>query len=146
MRAHLLMHVCTSAVHFLLLERVFGLSFFTTECVSQGMVPSSGSVGWPIIVCPYRDSAGQPLAIWRGSLVCWLASHLDRSTHTQQPPPRRPKTEALFSMLAEGGLWSRGAPDFTVLQASYAVPLEAKEPQRVSYLKMPQKKALDWRM
>lgn len=77
------MHICTSAVHGLWLECVFGLSFFTTECVSQGIVPSSGSVGWPVIVCPYRDTgAGQPLAIWRGSLVSWLASHLDCSTHT----------------------------------------------------------------
>lgn len=47
--------------------------------------------------------------------------------HTQQPPPWRLKTEALFSMLAEGGLWSLGAPDFTGLQASHTVPLEAKE-------------------
>lgn len=76
-------HVCTSAAHVLLLECVFRLPFSATECVSQGMVPSSGSVGWPIIVCPYRDTgAGQPLAIWRGSLVCWLASRLDSSAHT----------------------------------------------------------------
>lgn len=60
------MHVCTSAV--------------TTECVSRGMMPSSVSEGWPIIV--WNTGAGQPLAIWRGSLVCWLASHLDGSTHT----------------------------------------------------------------
>lgn len=89
------------------------------------------------MVCPYRDTgAGQPLAIWQGSLVGWLASHLDRSAHTHQPPPWRLKTEALFSMLAQGGLWSLRASDLTVLQAPHTVALEVKEPHRLSYLKM----------
>ena len=43
-------------------------------------MPSSVSEGWLIIV--WDTGAGQPLAIWRGSLVRWLASLLDGSART----------------------------------------------------------------
>lgn len=105
-------------------------------CVSQGRLPSLGSVGWPVVVCPYRNTgAGQPQAIWRGSLVCWLASHAWTTAHTQQPPPWRLKTEALGCMLTARD-WCLRDPDFIGLQGSCTFQLEATE--RVSYLKMSQ--------
>lgn len=139
MRALLLMRVCTSAVHFLLLECVFGLSSFTSVC-HRAWCPVQDLWGGPSQCAPtgtLEQDSPQPYGggPWSaGWPVTWTTAH------TQQPPPWRLKTEALFSMLAEGGLQSLGAPDFTGLKASYTVPLQANEPQRVSYLKMPKKK------
>lgn len=70
----LLIHVChPQCIRF----------YFCCSVTSQGTVPRSGFVGWPIVVCPYRDTKpGQPLSICRESLMGWLVSRLDCSTHT----------------------------------------------------------------
>lgn len=105
---------------------------------------SWGGGGQPLhsafIVCPYRDTdAAQPLAIWRGSLVCWLTIFLDCGfTHNNQPPLRRERErESLFSLIPEEGFGRLEAPDFNGSKPLTQSYIEAKEPQRVSYLKTP---------
>lgn len=79
-----LMHICSARlISWVLSYPNHRWRVCVSVCPSQGMVPTLWSVGWPITLCPYRDTGeGQPQAIWQQSLVYWLASHIWTTVHT----------------------------------------------------------------
>lgn len=86
--------------------------------------------GRPVIVCPYRDiDAGQPLAIWRGSLVCWLTSYLDCGTHTTTTSLES-EDWGFVRYDSKRGILESWSSRLYWVQASHIILLEAKEPQK----------------
>lgn len=71
------MHIFTSVMHVLWLKCVWVIPLNNLVCVTG---PGAQFRNWS---GPYRDTgAGQPLAIWLGSLFFRLTSYLDCGTHT----------------------------------------------------------------